>query len=122
MDEYEISDLIISYSSAGMTAMALYLTAVTGYLVAAFVAGDRLTRLQVTIINVLFLFISGLFIFGTTGYFVRQMDYIQKLRELSPEESVLMSIGVILFIGITMVLGTIACLSFMWSARHPKKE
>jgi len=95
---------------------------VTGYLVVAFVSGDRLTNIQVTIINILFLFVSGLFIFGTTGYFLRQMDHTQKLHELSPEEPSLMSIGLILFVGVTMVLGIIACLSFMWSARHPKKE
>jgi hypothetical protein len=37
MTEYEIVDITISFSTAGMTSIALYLTAVSGYLVAALV-------------------------------------------------------------------------------------
>jgi len=122
MTEYEILDVIISFLSAALTTMALYLTAVTGYIVAAFIAGDRLTMLQVTIVNILFLFVAGVFTFGTTGNLIRQSNYVEKLLAISPEEPVLLSAGIIWFIGITMLLGILASLSFMWSVRHPKTE
>ena len=87
MTEYEILDVIISFLSAALTTMALYLTAVTGYIVAAFIAGDRLTMLQVTIVNILFLFVAGVFTFGTTGNLIRQSNYVEKLLAISPEEA-----------------------------------
>jgi hypothetical protein len=122
MTEYEIVDVIISFLSAALTSMALYLTTVTGYIVAAFIAGDRLTKLQVTIVNIFFLFVAGLFTFGTTGSLVREWSYLGKLRAISPEEPILLSAGIIWFIGITMLMGIFASLSFMWSVRHPKVE
>ena len=122
MTEYEILDVISGYLSAAFTAMALYLSAVTAYIVSAFIAGDRLTKLQVTIVNIVFLFVSGVLTFGTTGLLIRTSNYIDRLLAISPEEPVLLGAGIIWFIGITLLMGICASLSFMWSVRHPKAE
>jgi hypothetical protein len=122
MTEYELADAIASYSVAAMTAMTLYLTAVTAYLVAAFVAGSRLSGKQVSIVNAIFLFVAGFFTYGTAGYFNRQLYYVGKLAALVPDESLLMNIETIVFIVTVELLGIVASLYFMWSIRHPKTE
>jgi hypothetical protein len=120
MTEYELTDAIVSYSVAAMTAMTLYLTATTAYLVAAFVAGSRLRGAQVSIVNALFIFVAGFFTYGTGGYFNRQLHYVGKLEALVPEEPLTLNLETIVFITSVESLGIIASLYFMWSIRHPK--
>ena len=122
MTEYELTDAIVSYSTAAMSAMTLYLSAVTAYLVAAFLAAERLTRNQVIIVNVLFLFVSGFFTFGTVGYLTRQVYYVGRLIEVNPDQAGYVNLGISSFIGIVELLGIAASLYFMWSIRHPEKE
>jgi hypothetical protein len=122
MTEYEITDAIVSYSTAAMSAMTLYLSAVTAYLVAAFMAATRLNRIQVIIVNVLFIFVSGFFTFGTVGYLTRQTYYVARLLEINPNQSTYLNYGVVSFIGIVEIMGIAASLYFMWSVRHPKEE
>jgi hypothetical protein len=122
MTEYELTDAIVSHSVAAMTAMTLYLTAVSAYLVAAFVAGSRLSGIQVSIVNALFLFVASFFTYGTAGYFNRQLYYAGKLAALVPDDSIIFNIETIVFIATVELLGIVASLYFMWSIRHPKTE
>ena len=122
MTEYELADVIASYSMAAMTAMTLYLTAVTGYLVVAFSAGDRLSTSQVFIVSALFVFVSCFFLYGTAGYFYRALDYVQDLKLLDPDRRMTLNIETISFIAVLELLGIFAALYFMWNVRHPKSE
>jgi hypothetical protein len=122
MTEYELTDAIASYTVAAMTAMTLYLTATTAYLVAAFTAGSRLSSTQVSIVNALFLFVAGFFAYGTAAFFNRQLYYVEKLKALVPEEPLVLNTEIIVFITSIESLGIIASLYFMWSFRHPKTE
>ena len=58
MTEYEYADLIATYSSNAGAFFAVYLTVVSGYLITAFVAGPKLSSLQVTILNIGFVVAS----------------------------------------------------------------
>ncbi len=122
MSEYELADLIASYSNASMAAMTLYLTAVTAYLVAAFTAGERLSTRQVFIVNGLFVFVACFFLYGTVGYFYRAFEYVQDLRLLDPDRRLTLNIETITFIATVELLGIFAALYFMWNVRHPKSE
>ena len=51
MTEQELAGLISNYSSQGGAFFALWITIVSGYLIAAYLSGDRLKRSQVFILN-----------------------------------------------------------------------
>jgi hypothetical protein len=102
----------------------LYFALVSGYLVTAYFLGSRLTRLQVSVVNVLFcLWTAG--ILG--GYINTVSDTIQletAIREIgvSPvagkvSDSTFASYS----FAIVQLFGVFASLVFMWSVRHPRK-
>lgn len=47
MTEYEAADLTFSLVGYGMTAMALYFTVESGYLIGAYMVGSNLSKSQV---------------------------------------------------------------------------
>jgi hypothetical protein len=104
---------------------ALYFALVSGYLITAFVAGARLTRLQVLVVN-------SLFLVWTLGLLVGWLSALEAAREL--EKAILQLDAPTVSTGlgaasaasysfaIVQLLGILASLVFMWSIRHPKNE
>ncbi len=54
MTDYEIADLAASVMSNYLTTVSLYISIVSAYLITAFLAGEKLTRAQVSIVNACF--------------------------------------------------------------------
>lgn len=100
--------------------IAIYLTLISGYLIAAFLAGDRLSKVQVSIATALYtlayLFQSLILLayFRTAS---RSIGYYQTLNPTS-------GVGLIGdvgggYLGLTVViLVYIASIWFMWNVRH----
>ena len=82
MTEYELAELVAIYSSNGSGLFATYLTLISGYLITAFLAGARLNTLQVTILNVGFVFAAFIITFATFGALMTQVAYTMKLLVL----------------------------------------
>ena len=107
-----VSDLLAGSTSA----MSLYLTVMSGYLLVAYLVGKELSFLQTTIITTLFVSFS---IFNTvvmvsylqTAYFYGHTYGLARLPGWATEVSAIMLAG-----------GILAAVKFMWDARHPKKE
>ena len=59
MSEYELPDLAGVAMSNFLTSFTVFVSIVTAYVVAAFAAGKRLSKVQVSIVNVCFLMASG---------------------------------------------------------------
>ena len=68
MSEAELWELVIACNDTGLTAIVLYLTTASSYLVAAFLVGTKLTEYQVTVVSGLFVVFAGLFTYFTIGY------------------------------------------------------
>ena len=124
MTEYDMTDVIMSRFGHMTDQASLYFALVSGYLVTAYFLGSRLTRLQVSVVNVLFcLWTAG--ILG--GYINTVSDTIQletAIREIgvSPvagkvSDSTFASYS----FAIVQLFGVFASLVFMWSVRHPRK-
>ncbi len=117
---YEISYL--SYTAA-TEAFALIITVATGYIVAAYLVGSKLTKSQVTLITMVFvpaIIYFALALLGSLG------DSIQARREAA---AVIESIGVMgtfgepvyLAFSLFIVFGVLVIsLKFMWDVRHPR--
>ena len=56
MTEFELSSLIYVANEAGNTALALYLTTLSAYLIVAYSVGEKLNKSQILFVNCLFIF------------------------------------------------------------------
>ena len=118
MTDAELFNLIAEFNIAGMTAMALYLTAASGYLLVSYLVGANLTRLQLVVITGLFLWFSLFLTYGTVGYFGRALYFFEQLQVKPP--GIGMNYWVLVLSAGFEFFGVFACLKFMWDVRHPK--
>jgi hypothetical protein len=138
MTEYEIADLAISntaviqtqasilQASGGMIIdnLTLFYSLVFGYLLAAYIIGQKLTKIQTVILTVLYLAavsynrISAWFIYKS---FIASYERMEKMigtslpRGMATHESLYL-------VTIFIVVSVLASLYFMWSVRNPKTE
>jgi hypothetical protein len=134
MTEYEIADLAVSTQAiffqqwelaqgAGERAAAVaqqFGNLLFGYLIVAYFIGAKMTKVQLAILNVLYL-IWQLRILLTLSIVGGNADILLgEMREISPE---LTPTGPSLLPSIALLSCLIlASLYFMWTIRHPKKE
>ena len=124
MNEYEMTDLILSRYANIAEQASLYFALVSGYLIMVYLIGEKLTRLQVSVVN-------GLFIMWTVGilmgYFTSVeavfdlAQAIQSLENPTVDDNTGSPASFHMFAAIQMI-GIIASLVFMWSVRHPQTK
>jgi hypothetical protein len=124
MTEYELMDVIVSRFSNMTDQSALYFALVSGYLIAAFFVGARLTRLQVIVVNSLFIMWTVGLLIGWSTALEATLDLDAAIRQLeSPTiiDSTMDGAAASAYLfSIVQTIGIIASLIFMWSVRHPK--
>lgn len=120
MTEYELTDAINSTMSVYSGAFTLYLTIVSAYLIAGFVAGDRLTKDQFVIVSVLFFFASGLAVFAMFGAGTRIVYVADALRLADAENPIKFRAEFNYTLAAIATLGIIASFKFWWDIRHPR--
>jgi hypothetical protein len=118
MSEYELSALSADYLNGAMGAISLYITVLTAYLVAAFLAGKRLNSSEYLIVTVLFVLSASFFIFGSVALLSRQLYIVEKLAAIESDATVFLSKTLIMYIAAVEILGVLAGLKFMWSIRR----
>jgi hypothetical protein len=111
--EYELLDYTASLMGNFQTALALYFTIVAAYVVAAFIAGDRLTRLQLYIVNSCFAIAAG--IVGSLSILIFARFYSFAIQSVVPDSAPIVDFKWPL--GILIVAIFVGCLIFMWSIR-----
>jgi len=121
MSEYEYADLISEYWGNAGAYFTLYVTVVSAYLIAAFLAGAKLTRSQNFILSFGFVVFTVLATWAFYGSGMTAVYYTEKLLSLeadSPQRgrSWVSGIGSALMLG-----GTFASLYFMWGIRRQTK-
>ncbi len=118
MTEAELWGLIVEYNNSLMSAMTLYLTVISGYLIVAYLAGNKLTSMQSTIVTIAFVCAAILFTWGVRGYGYRAIFLIGKTSE-EYHTWQMMNEPSLLFFMVVMTGGIVAALKFMWDIRHP---
>jgi len=101
-----------------------FTTLLFGYLLVAYFIGASLTRVQVIILNVLYIASIGASIFQmTTGAFTA-IGFLNKFLEVSGNEGEMSPLNPnYIAYGVALNLAMIlTSLYFMWSVRHPKTE
>ena len=114
MTEYELADYATSVMNNFLSAIAIYFSVVTAYIVAVYAAGNRLSILQLTIVNVTFSIAAG--IMGLLSFLLFSRFYEIGLKgHDSSDDTPLIDFSIPLGILVTIVY--LGCLLFMWTVR-----
>ncbi len=131
MTEYEASDRLMSVASniiamneAQASHIAIYLSAVFAFIVASYVAGSKLTRLQATIAYTLFTLFAALEVFRIVSFGVGTNSLLETSVAWGSEAQVLIMDPALRIVLTTSLwsIGGIGALLFMWSIRRNKNE
>ncbi len=98
------------------SAMSIYVTITSGYLLVAYLAGKDLTRLQAVFISVLYVTFATFNTFAVVSYFQSAFHFGHTYG------AGLVPYWPVYGLGTLFPLGILACLKFMWDVRHPKAE
>ncbi len=115
MTEYEIADYATSVMSNFLSAITIYFSVVTAYVVAAYTTGERLSKLQLSIVNITFTIASGimgLLSFLLCSRFYELVNQSGHIRGDTPIVDFSIPLGILVSI---VFLGSII---FMWSVRR----
>lgn len=115
MNPLEFSEAFAALIDTALASWGLYFTSVSGYLIVAYLVGERLTRSQLVIISALFVVISLSMTF--TGFGLSERA-IQLEIEYEGERDALDSVSY--FLLVTQILGIFAALKFMLDVRKPE--
>ena len=123
MSEYEYMDLFFTLVERAEAAGLAFLTVTSGYLIVAYLVGDKLTRAQVVLV-------SALFFFYATAQILAQISQINSILHIdhimyesfpkSPMQRSSSAARLGFVWPVLEFLAVCACLHFMWSIRHPK--
>ena len=119
MTQAELWELIIAYNSGVLNGIAIYFSALTGYLIVAYMIGDKLTGLQSAIITVGFFVFQSLITFGTVGQASRAVFLIGKTSE-EYQSGIMITDTIVIVLICLLIGGVAAALKFMWDVRHPQ--
>lgn len=122
MTEYELADLVISAQGTLTPVVSLMVTVLTGYLIVAWLAGDKLTRAQVILVSTLFVFIEAIVMYSWVARWTIVSVYYSELVALNAFKYQAPTIWAApIFVGL-FTLAMLASLKFMWDVRHPKTK
>ena len=117
MNPIEFAEAFAALLDTALTSWGLYFSAISGYLVVAYLVGQKLTRSQLIIISALFVAIALVMAF--TGFSLTERA-IQLEVELEGERDALDSASY--FMLVAQILGVVAALKFMIDVRKPEIE
>jgi hypothetical protein len=122
MTHYEMLDLAQSQMSNATANYAVFLSVVTGYLVAAYLIGADLTQAQVRLLTALFLMVTAVLIWSVSAY----VYWADRYSTLARGDDVARSImapqpWLPIFMATINLLTVAGCLFFMRNVRDRKE-
>ncbi len=122
LTEYELADLAMSVQSSTTPAVAVFVTIMGAYLLVAWLAGGKLTRAQVSLINVLFIFFQLTMVLSWGLRWEHAYRFMGALASLDPTFYIPVYPVLLATFAIVMLATIPGCIRFMWDVRHPKAE
>lgn len=111
-----VGQLVTELFGQAQTALTIYLTVTSGYLLVAYLVGKSLTTFQVVVVTGLFVYFGVISSLSVYGYY-QSAAFWGQTYGLGRAEYWLWRV-----ITPACILGILACLKFMWDIRHPKPE
>ncbi|MEP4484993.1 MAG: hypothetical protein ABJ013_05150 [Halioglobus sp.] len=120
MTMYELADYTNSLLDTFLTSFTIFMSIVTAYVVTAFVAGDKLTKFQQAIVNVLFLLSTG--VVGLLAILTFRRFFLHAVMAETPVESLDAPVDFTVPLAILFFVLVSGAMTFMWSVRQPRGE
>jgi hypothetical protein len=123
MSEYELLDLVAAAIDSMYDSTTMFLSLASGYLLVAYLAGAKLTRVQAAIVSALFIVGAALQCWGLLSYETAIEEYLIAKAAISPltdYQQLIFDGNAGTLIASAMAIGAIAALYFMWSVRREK--
>ena len=120
MSELEHVEAANSSWALVISAIGLYMTVTSAYLIVAFMAGVRLTTSQAGIISALYIAMASALLTALYAWVARSVYYSEKLAAIEPKASGSIIYEVPTVTTVMCIAGVLASLKFMWDIRHPK--
>lgn len=118
MSEYELADYTSTVMGNFLSSITIYFSIITAYVVTAFVAGIRLTKSQLAIVNITFSIAAG--IIGTLAYLIFDRFYELATVNQRVIDSPIVDFAIPLaLLIIIMYIGSIV---FMWTIRSKSDD
>jgi hypothetical protein len=121
MNEFNLIQVIFITNESANTALALYISIVSGYLFVAYTVGAKLTRYQITLVNALFVFFTAAFTYSATTAFMIMRFITGELRELKGGLEIINEGAENIFVSvvtIALIAGVLGSLTFMRNIRR----
>jgi len=121
MSEAELVQHYWSSIESGLSALSLYISVFTGYLLMAYLVGSRLTTHQCSIATGAFLVFSAYNIWGNIAFWNSAYVVAKELENVRPE---LLSVDLnpAYVAAVLLSIGVVGALKFMWDVRHSQPE
>jgi len=120
MTEAEAVESATAFWDLFATMLSVYLSATTGYLIAAYLVGQKLTFSQSFTVSGLYVVFASLSAYAAIGFALRGVDYVAIMMEHRPDAIFYGRPEAVLPLGAVLFVGIVASLKFMWDVRHPK--
>ena len=120
MTEYELFDVMVSHQSAYAGELTIFLSLLSGYLLVAYLVAAKLTKVQVTVVSVLFTLASVQTIMAMAERLGEIQKFADAINQLGGMGAEVQPAGLNLAFVLYEVFGVIAALYFMWNRREVK--
>ncbi|MEH6603948.1 MAG: hypothetical protein V7711_00060 [Pseudomonadales bacterium] len=118
MIDYGLAEYATSVQGNFLSAITIYFSIAAAYVTAAFVAGSRLTRLQLTIVNIGFTIAAGTMGALSVLLFSRFFELAGRNQETGAETPL---VDFTIPLGVLVIIVFLGCVVFMWSVRRDSK-
>ena len=118
MTEYELSDYTATIMGNFLTALTVYFSVITAYVVAAFIAGSRLTKIQLIIVNSCFTVAAGVTGYLSVVIFNRFFAFATQTPDPEGTQTVDFTVPLTILVAGLFV----GCLIFMWDVRRSDND
>jgi hypothetical protein len=120
MTEYEIADYTSSVMGNFLSALTIYFSIATTYVIAAFSAGKRLSSFQVAVVNVGFTIAAG--IMGMLSVLIFDRFFQLAIRNQGAAETDASLVDFTYPLALLVLIIYVGCLAFMWTIRTEQDD
>jgi hypothetical protein len=119
MTEYELADIAASVLSNFLTALTVFFSIASAYVISAFAVGKELTKIQLSIVNLCFLISVGMLGFLTVSLYRR---FFSLAQSIGVERGTIAAIDFTWLLCALLIVIVLGCTIFMWNVRNGDDE
>ena len=122
MNEPELVEAANSTFALVVDLLTFYMTITSAYLIVAYIVGAKLSRFQVTVVSVLYVFMGSASTYALSLWTMRGIYYMAKVQALDAAAPINPTPIIPVMIIAALIGGVVTSLVFMWNIRRNSKS